>query len=71
MPPKTYARLVCFQKAVLEIEKSGRADWLTVARVCGFYDQAHFIHDLKRFSGFTPLEYFKRKSKDLNYVPVG
>ncbi len=71
VPPKTYARLARFQKVVQEIARSGGVDWSSVARECGFYDQAHFIHDFKRFSGFTPSEYSKRKSDDVNYVPLG
>lgn len=69
--PKTYARLARFQKAVADIERAGKIDWNEVAGDCGFYDQAHFIHEFKRFSGFTPEDYLRRKSAELNYVPVG
>jgi AraC-like DNA-binding protein len=36
----------------------------------GFYDQAHFIHDFRNFSGFTPSKYLTIKTGLLNYVPV-
>jgi AraC-like DNA-binding protein len=44
--------------------------WSEIALESGYYDQAHFIHDFKFFSGFTPNEYLKRKADTLNYVPV-
>lgn len=27
-----------------------------VANICGFYDQAHFIKEIKRYTGFSPLQ---------------
>lgn len=27
-----------------------------IANVCGFYDQAHFIKEIKRYTGFSPLQ---------------
>ncbi len=27
-----------------------------VADICGFYDQAHFIKEIKRYTGFSPLQ---------------
>jgi AraC-like DNA-binding protein len=69
--PKTYLRLARFQRAVRAIETGGKVDWSAVADHCGFFDQAHFIHDFKAYSGFTPEAYFRRKGRDLNYVPVG
>jgi AraC-like DNA-binding protein len=29
----------------------------------GFYDQAHFIHDFKKFTGATPEQYLKGLSR--------
>jgi len=69
--PKQYLKIMRFQKAVLEIEQAGSIRWSEVALESGYYDQAHFIHDFKEFSGFTPSEYLKRKTDLLNYVPVG
>jgi AraC-like DNA-binding protein len=53
------------------MERSRMIRWSEVALESGYYDQAHFIHDFKCFSGFTPNEYMKRKSPTLNYIPVG
>jgi len=69
--PKAYLRIMRFQKAINEIETGEDLNWVSIAHEAGFYDQAHFINDFKRFSGFTPEGYLKRKNGNLNYVPVG
>ncbi len=69
--PKAYLKIMRFQKAINEIETSENLNWVSIAHDAGFYDQAHFINDFKRFSGFTPQDYLKRKNGNLNYVPVG
>jgi AraC-like DNA-binding protein len=69
--PKAYLKIIRFQKAIGEIEQPKEVDWTAISQDCGFYDQAHFIHDFKFFSGFTPGEYLHRKNDILNYVPVG
>jgi AraC-like DNA-binding protein len=68
--PKQYLKIMRFQKAICAIETNDFIEWSRTARDSGYYDQAHFIHDFKHFSGFTPNEYLKRKSSTLNYVPV-
>jgi AraC-like DNA-binding protein len=70
VPPGQYMKIMRFQKAVLEIEKAGFVHWSEIALRNGFYDQAHFIHEFKNYSGFTPGEYMTRKTSLLNYVPV-
>ena len=69
--PKSYLRLMRFQKAVQTIDNAAQVDWGTVALKCGFYDQAHFINDFKHFSGFTPEQYAKIHTNYQNYIPVG
>jgi AraC-like DNA-binding protein len=68
--PKQYLKIMRFQKAIRAIENTGSIHWSDLALESGYYDQAHFIHDFKLFSGFTPKEYMKRKAVTLNYVPV-
>jgi AraC-like DNA-binding protein len=69
--PKQYLKIMRFQKAILEVETGHSINWSRLAQESGFYDQAHFIHDFKEFSGFTPNEYMHRKNAELNYVPIG
>lgn len=69
--PKSYLKIMRFQKVLGEIEKLNETDWTAISNDCGFYDQAHFINDFKKFSGFTPEEYAKRRGNFLNYIPIG
>lgn len=69
--PKSYLKIMRFQKAVREIDASEAIEWDMIAHECGFYDQAHFINDFKHFSGFTPEQYSKIRTNYQNYIPVG
>jgi AraC-like DNA-binding protein len=54
--PKLYARIVRFESALWD---RGSYESLTeIAYAYGYYDQAHFIHDFKTFSGFSPNKFF-------------
>ncbi len=69
--PKSFLKIMRFQKAVRTIDAATEIDWASVATECGFYDQAHFINDFKHFSGFTPEQYSKIHTNYQNYIPVG
>ena len=68
--PKQYMKIMRFQQAVLGIERETSTHWSEIALRNGFYDQSHFIHEFRDFSGFTPGGYLRRKTDTLNYVPV-
>jgi len=70
MTPKLFARVQRFQEVVKTVHPLREVDWADVAAACGYFDQAHFIHDFRAFSGFTPAEYFARKSEHQNHVPL-
>src|SRR5262249_25955700 len=70
MTPKLFSRVQRFQAVVKAVHKLADVDWADVAAACGYFDQAHFIHDFKTFSGFTPAAYFARKSEHQNHVPL-
>lgn len=69
--PKSYLKIMRFQKAIRTIDAASTIEWDMIAQDCGFYDQAHFINDFKHFSGFTPEQYCKIHTTYQNYVPVG
>jgi AraC-like DNA-binding protein len=69
--PKSYLKIMRFQKAVRTIDAMPDLDWGAVALECGFYDQSHFINDFKHFSGFTPEHYATIHTHYQNYIPVG
>ena len=68
--PKSYLRVMRFQKAVQSIDLAATIDWGQISQECGFYDQAHFINDFKHFSGFTPDQYCKIHINYQNYIPI-
>jgi len=42
----------------------------SLGHACGYYDQAHFIHDFQAFSGLTPRIYMTLATPHLNHVPL-
>lgn len=70
MAPKLFARVRRFQAVIATVHTLREVDWADVAATCGYFDQAHFIHDFRAFSGFTPAEYFALKSEHRNHVPL-
>ncbi|HEX2898290.1 MAG TPA: helix-turn-helix domain-containing protein [Bacteroidia bacterium] len=64
--PKTYARILRFQSTTKEYGNTHKT--LTdIALDCGYYDQAHFIHDFRQFSGYAPGDYFFGKPEGIEY----
>lgn len=60
LSPKRYAR-VCRFGRVLEAAESGyEVDWSRVAAACGYFDQAHLIHEFREFAGIRPTRYQPR-----------
>lgn len=55
--PKTYSRIIRFQAAANEYGNYQKS-LAQIALDCGYYDQSHFIHDFKKFSGCNPKAYF-------------
>ncbi len=57
LTPKLYCRVQRFQNALHRIGMRGTVDWTDLALSCGYFDQAHFIHDFRAFSGLSPTAY--------------
>jgi AraC-like DNA-binding protein len=70
LTPKLFCRVVRFQQVVQKIHRWRQVDWADVAVDCGYYDQAHFIHDFQAFSGFSPTTYLEVRGPRLNHVPL-
>ncbi|MFN0215895.1 MAG: helix-turn-helix domain-containing protein [Saprospiraceae bacterium] len=68
--PKTYLRTVKFQRVLAEIEKNRMINWNDLVYSCGYYDQAHFIKEFRRFSGLNPGAYLAERGEYLNYLPL-
>ena len=70
LTPKAFHRVRRFQQVLQSIHSAREVDWAQVALESGYYDQAHFIHDFRAFSGLTPGQYSHDKTEHLNHVPI-
>jgi len=68
MTPKRYCRIRRFQRALARVNGGRLVDWTRVALDCGYFDQAHFIHDFRSFAGLTPTEYQSARTSFQNHV---
>jgi len=69
--PKRYARVRRFGRVLDAWEHGRRVDWSAVAASCGYFDQAHLIHDFQEFSGMNPTSYRPRAVGDRNHALIG
>jgi AraC-like DNA-binding protein len=70
LTPKLFARVRRFQHVLQQIRTGADFSWVDMAAGCGYFDQAHFIHDFKEFSGINPTTYLAQKTEHLNHVPI-
>ena len=70
MTPKRYCRVRRFQQALASAHRSAGVDWVRVALDCGYFDQAHFIHDFRAFAGVTPTAYQAARTPFRNHVKI-
>ena len=68
LPPKRYCRILRFQRALASAERGREVDWTRIALDCGYFDQAHFIHDFRSFAGITPTGYDAGRTQFRNHV---
>lgn len=45
-----------------------RSEPRPLALDCGYFDQAHFIHDFRAFAGLTPTAYQEARTEFRNHV---
>jgi AraC-like DNA-binding protein len=55
--PKTFQRIIRFNKAYNFRNRFPSTDWLTIALHCGYYDYTHLVKDYKDLTGMTPNEF--------------
>jgi len=62
--PKTFARIQRFRKTLTIIERAESApEWASIASLCGYFDQAHLIHDFKRMTSLTPQQWYDTRNR--------
>ena len=66
--PKQLCRVLRLRGA-LEHAKRG-ATWAEVALAAGYYDQSHFVHDLKAIAGVSPTAWAARATASVHHIPL-
>ncbi|HEX5025752.1 MAG TPA: helix-turn-helix domain-containing protein [Agriterribacter sp.] len=62
MPPKLYARITRFNSALEHKVVNPGKKWSDIVHEYGYFDQAHFIKEVKAFSSKAPDELFRNVS---------
>ncbi len=56
LTPKQFQCLYRYKFAVEEIYDTHNTDWIHYVEKYNYFDQSHFIKEIKRFTGFTPVQ---------------
>jgi AraC-like DNA-binding protein len=59
LTPKVFCRIKRFHQVLDSLDSASGIDWSEIAISCGYFDQAHFIHDFRAFSGINPTGYLR------------
>jgi AraC-like DNA-binding protein len=70
LTPKLFCRILRFQEVLHFFSDEKEIDLAETALSCGYFDQAHFIHDFQGFSGLSPTAYLTHRSEHINHVPL-
>lgn len=70
LTPKRYCRVRRFQQVLQRIAGGAAVDWAQLALDAGFGDQAHLIHEFKRFAGVSPGAYRAVAPDQPNHVAI-
>jgi AraC-like DNA-binding protein len=61
LTPKLYCRVRRLQQVLRLIDGKKQINWVDIASTCGYFDQAHLIHDFRTFANCTPTEYVAKR----------
>ncbi|WP_420813957.1 helix-turn-helix domain-containing protein [Phytoactinopolyspora endophytica] len=67
--PKRLARSYRFAATVFSINPAEPIDWADLASSAGYFDQAHFGHEFRAFTGLTPTRYVEVRRQFLREHP--
>ncbi|HVO59221.1 MAG TPA: helix-turn-helix domain-containing protein [Dongiaceae bacterium] len=73
MTPKLFCRVRRFQEVLKRIHTGLPVVWSDLAIDGGYFDQAHFIHDFRAFSGINPSKYLADHGSfpgHYNHLPI-
>ncbi len=60
LTPRQLCRVLRFRNTLAKLECAAQYGWAQLALECGYCDQAHFIHEFRALSGYTPTAYLRR-----------
>ncbi len=69
LTPKVFCRIHRFRRVIGALQAPEQIEWATIALDCGYFDQAHFIHDFREFAGVSPSAYLRQRTSP-NHVAV-
>ncbi|MBF2016648.1 MAG: AraC family transcriptional regulator [Rivularia sp. T60_A2020_040] len=61
LTPKLFCRIQRLRRILFLSAGKTYVNWNDIALTCGYFDQAHFIHDFRSFAGYTPTDYLKQR----------
>lgn len=64
--PKQFQRIARFNAVIKGFEQQP-GSLTEIAHHCGYYDQSHFIHDFRLFSGYSPKAFFTHQKDAADY----
>jgi AraC-like DNA-binding protein len=67
--PKRLARSHRFTATVFSINPAEPVDWADLAGNAGYFDQAHFGHEFRAFTGLTPTRYVEVRRRFMREHP--
>lgn len=70
LTPKRFARVRRLQRTLSSIQSAPTIDWAQLASRCGYFDQAHLIHDFHELTGSTPTQYRLRAKESPNHLEL-
>ncbi len=62
LPPKIFSGIIRIKSTLQLIETMPKLKWTDIAYTMEYTDQAHFIHDFRKFTGQTPSAYYSGRS---------
>ncbi|MFC4636118.1 helix-turn-helix domain-containing protein [Dokdonia ponticola] len=62
LTPKKFQSLQRYKQAIRELCTTQNADWQHYIEAYGYYDQSHFIKEIKRYTSFTPAQLLQTPS---------
>jgi AraC-like DNA-binding protein len=61
LTPKLFCRIQRFQQVLNLLSGKNQVDWMDIVFTCGYFDQAHLIHEFRAFADCTPTEYLSQR----------